>query len=80
MPVAMRLLDVKAGEIVEGPIGNDAHGEVVLEAGGRRYGALEALDSGLSLIEASDAERQALVDAGYALPSHVAEHLNDRER
>ena len=75
----IRLLDVKAGDIVDGSIARDERDEVVLMAGGRSYGALEALEAGLRLIDASDEERQRLVDAGYALPSHVGEHASDGE-
>ena len=38
---------------------------------GRSYGVLEATEAGLELVEATDEERGALVEAGYALPSHV---------
>jgi hypothetical protein len=33
---------------------------------------LEATDAGLRLVDATDEERGALVEAGYALPSHIA--------
>lgn len=66
----MKLLHAREARIVNGTVrGDDAEASLVIE--GRRYGVLEASDAGLQLVDATDEERQALVEAGYALPSHV---------
>lgn len=66
----MKLLHTREARIVNGTVrGEDADAALMIE--GHRYGVLEASDAGLQLVDATDEERQALVEAGYALPSHV---------
>ncbi|HEY8514580.1 MAG TPA: hypothetical protein VIS07_03595 [Candidatus Binatia bacterium] len=72
----MKLLHTREARIVEGSIRNPTSPDAKLLVEGREYGVLEASDAGLQLVEASDEERQALVGAGYALPSHVATDEN----
>lgn len=67
----MKILHTREARIVNATVrGDDADATLVIE--GRRYGVLEASEAGLQLVDATDAERQALVTAGYALPSQVA--------
>lgn len=47
-------------------------GSASLVVEGKPYGVLEASEAGLRIVEATDRERQALVEAGYALPADVA--------
>ena len=66
----MKLLHTREARIVDGTVrGEDADAALVIE--GRSYGVLEASEAGLQLVDATDAERLALVAAGYALPSHI---------
>lgn len=68
----MKLLHAREARIVEGTLREDDEAAMHLVIDGKRYGVLEASEAGLTLIEATDEERFALVDAGYPLPSHVA--------
>lgn len=62
--------------MVEAEVRGSAGGaSLVVE--GRPYGVLEATEAGLRIIEATDGERQALVEAGYALPSDVTAHQEE---
>jgi hypothetical protein len=67
----MKLLQASAGRIVDGAIVLNEQGEPVLVANDRVYGVLDASEAGFRLIDATDEERRALVEAGYALPSDV---------
>jgi hypothetical protein len=67
----VKLLHTREARIVDGTVrGEDTDAALVIE--GRSYGVLEASEAGLQLVDATDAERLALVAAGYALPSHIA--------
>ena len=68
----MKLLHTRQARIVDGTVREDDLGDAQLVIEGRTYGVLEASDEGLQLVDATDEERQALVAAGYALPSHIA--------
>lgn len=66
----MKLLHGREARIVDGSVtGSAADAALIIE--GRRYGVLEASEAGLQLVDATDEERCALVEAGYALPAHV---------
>jgi len=67
----MKLLHTREARIVKGTVQEDEPGDPRLMIEGKRYGVLEASDAGLQLIDATDEERQALVEAGYALPSNI---------
>lgn len=67
----MKLLHGREARIVDGSLRGDA-ADAALIIEGHRYGVLEASEAGLQLVDATDEERGALVEAGYALPSHVA--------
>ncbi|MBM4269490.1 MAG: hypothetical protein FJ144_23285 [Deltaproteobacteria bacterium] len=67
----MKLLHAKSGRVLEGSLVPDPEGEKVLVVDGHEYGVLEASEEALMLIEATDEERQALVEAGYALPAEI---------
>lgn len=67
----VKLLHTREARIVDGSVrGTAPDAALVIE--GKSYGVLEASDAGLQLVDATDEERCALVEAGYALPSHVA--------
>lgn len=68
----MKLLHTREARIVDGELREEESGEALLVIEGKPYGVLEASDAGLQLIEATDHERQALVESGYALPAHIA--------
>lgn len=67
----MKLLHTREARIVDGAVRGKEPGEASLVIEGKNYGVLEASDAGLHLVDATDEERQALVEAGYALPSHI---------
>jgi hypothetical protein len=67
----VKLLHAREARIVDGTVDEHEPGDAQLVIDGRRYGVLEASEAGLQLVEATDEERQALVAAGYALPSHI---------
>ncbi len=72
----MKLLHAREARIVSGTLrGDDTDVALIIE--GRRYGVLEASDAGLQLVDATDQERQALVEAGYALPSYLPPERED---
>lgn len=66
----MKLLHTREARIVDGTV-RGAAPDAALVIEGRSYGVLEATEAGLELVDATDEERSALVEAGYALPSHV---------
>lgn len=66
----MKLLHTREARVVDGTVRGVAP-DAALVIEGRSYGVLEATEAGLELVDATDAERRALVEAGYALPSHV---------
>lgn len=67
----VKLLHTREARIVEGTIrGTPPDAALVID--GRSYGVLEATEAGLQIVDATDAERGALVEAGYALPAHLA--------
>jgi hypothetical protein len=67
----VKLLHTREARIVDGTVRGEAP-DAALVIEGHRIGVLEASEAGLQLVEATDEERCALVEAGYALPSHVA--------
>lgn len=67
----MKLLHTREARIVSGRVRRGESG-AQLEIEGRAFGVLEATEAGLQLVDATDEERGALVEAGYALPSHIA--------
>lgn len=66
----MKLLHTKEARVVSGRVRRGESG-AQLEIEGRPYGVLEASEAGLQLIDATDDERGALVEGGYALPSQI---------
>lgn len=67
----MKLLHTREARIVDGTV-RGAAPDAALVIEGRSYGVLEATEAGLQIVDATDAERGALVEAGYALPAHIA--------
>ena len=67
----MKLLHAREARIVDGTV-RGAAPDAALVIEGRSYGVLEATEAGLQIVDATDAERCALVEAGYALPAHIA--------
>ena len=66
----MKLLHTREARIVDGTVrGTAPDAALIIE--GRSYGVLEATEAGLQIVDATDAERRALVEAGYALPAHI---------
>ena len=66
----MKLLHAREARIVDGAVrGTAPDAALVIE--GRSYGVLEATEAGLEIVDATDTERCALVEAGYALPAHI---------
>lgn len=74
----MKLLHPRSRRIVDGSLSMDGD-NVTLLIEGERMGALAAAEEGLTLLAASDEERQALVDSGYALPSEIVSSGNGDE-
>lgn len=72
----MKLLHTREARMVSGRVRRGESG-AELEIEGHTYGVLEASDAGLQIVDASDQERSALVEAGYALPSHVGAGAHD---
>jgi hypothetical protein len=68
----LKLLHTREARVVDGTVREDDEGAVHLMIEGKPYGVLEASEVGLALVDATDGERLALVEAGYALPSHVS--------
>ena len=74
----MRLLHGPSGRVIEdGALLRRDNGDTVLVAEKRVYTPLEASDERLTLLDATDVERRTLVEAGYALPSHVPSMQDD---
>ena len=70
----MRLVHGKTGRLLaDGVLHTNSDGDAVLFAGGREWSPLESLDEGLVLIEATDSERQDLIESGYSLPAEVVQ-------
>ncbi len=66
----MKLLHTREARIVDGTVrGTAPDAALIIE--GRSYGVLEATEAGLEIVDATDTERCALVEAGYALPAHI---------
>lgn len=61
----------------DGALFQNQEGDAVLVAESRAFSPLEAGDEKLVLIDATDEERQALIEAGYALPSEVVQLRED---
>jgi hypothetical protein len=73
----VKLLHPREARIVDGTVDAGDAGAARLVIEGRPYGVLEASEAGLQLIDATDEERGALVEAGYALPSHIVPDESD---
>lgn len=74
----MKLVHGLTGRVLDdGALLQTADGETVLVASSRIFTPLEASDEKIVLLDATDGERQELIEAGYALPSEVVQLRED---